>query len=117
MGQTERLRGKGQSSFSVVIRGSPDAGGIRGALCDTGFPGMAGVSVPIGVWSRREELCARREEPVLRRSPCRPLCKLVGSEGLPETPVWGVCLDLVRFMIGREICVGRTVHGKGEICS
>lgn len=27
-GQTERLRGKGQSSFNVLMRGSPDASGI-----------------------------------------------------------------------------------------
>lgn len=49
MGQTEPLRRKGQSSFNVLMRGSPDASRIRGALCDTGFPGMAGVSVPIWI--------------------------------------------------------------------
>lgn len=61
MGQTEQLRGKGQSSFNVLIRGSPDASGIRGALCDTGFPGMAGVSVPICILLLAgETLCSQR---------------------------------------------------------
>lgn len=66
-GQTEQLRRKGQSSFNVLMRGSPDALGIRGALCDAGFPGMAGVSVPHWVLLQAGGHCAFREGPVLHR--------------------------------------------------
>lgn len=61
MGQTERLRGKGQSSFNVLMRGSPDAGGIRRALCAAEFLRMARVSVPIWILLQAgETLCSQR---------------------------------------------------------
>lgn len=66
-GQTEQLRRQGQSSFNVLMRGSPDARGIRGALCDAGFPGMAGVSVPPWMLLQPGGHCAFREGPVLHR--------------------------------------------------
>lgn len=114
MGQTERLRGKAQSSFYVLMRGSPDARGIRGALCDAG---MAGASVLIWIVPQAgETLCPHRgalastDSPTHRSQCCWEVRGCEKSQG--GVTAW----KQGGWEVG-EVYVGRTEEGKAESCS
>lgn len=99
----------------MLMRGSPDAGGISGALCDAaGFPGLARVSIrldPAASW-RNTTLSDRGSFP--QQIALQTAALPVGGEGLWKIPGRGEWLrrQAARWEQGRQgleegpICLG-----------
>lgn len=113
-GTDRGLRRQGQSSFNVLMRGSPDASGIRGALCGTGFPGMAGSLSPSGPRCRPETHCALTGAPSSAHR-LAGLLRAAGQGGAVGNSRWGDCLKLVGFMSGADR--GQEGGGLEGVCS
>ena len=83
MGGTERLRGKGQSSFNVLMRESPDARGSEELFVTRGWLEALCLS---GSCRRQEKHCALTQGPFPPEIALHTAPKGLGAEGLQKVP-------------------------------